>query len=94
MYDFNSFIDVLDDSCVVGVRIADDVLDVEDWGIDELTIKDKVVISQKSISNGVYTMPDMVGWDINRLIEWSCYDSTGRHPGQYNEISCEEVIQW
>ncbi len=85
--DFNPFVFTLEDNCTVAIRITDDVLEPEDWGIDELVIADGIVISQKKLSNGIYTMSDMVGWTTDKLMEWSQYDSTGRHPGQFNEIS-------
>jgi hypothetical protein len=90
MYNLNPLVFCSDSNYVVQVRISDDVLDEEDWGVDELTIKNGVVVSQKKLSNGVYTIPDMVGWTTDKLIEWTQHcNAIGSHPEQYYEI-----IEW
>jgi hypothetical protein len=89
---FNSFVSDLKSNGLVCMRISDDVLDEENWGIDGLTIEDGVVVRQLHLSKGAYTMPDVVGWTTKQLMEWTQYDATGSHPEQYHELSIEEVI--
>lgn len=85
MYSFNPFVSSVDDG-IVQVRIADNMMDEKDWGIDELVIKDGEVISQRHLTKGLYTMPDMVGWTVEELIQWTHYDSTGKPVENYHEI--------
>ena len=84
---WQSFIKELLKDCMVRIRIVDDVLDEEDWGVEELTIRDEVVTAQKTISKGAYRMPNMVGWESTDVIEWAHHESPfGCHPQQWNEV--------
>ncbi len=87
MYNFKTFVKHIPDTCSIHVRISDNQLEEEDWGVSRLTIIDGVVAGQSRILDGAYWIPDMMGWTTDQLIKWSSYDATGRHPEQYNEIS-------
>lgn len=84
---FEPFVESLELDCTVQVRISDNVLDEGDWSMDELIIRGGVVTGQRNILKRCYRIPTMVGWTIRELIEWTQYNSVGRHPEQYNEIS-------
>ncbi|MBW2647846.1 MAG: hypothetical protein JRE23_17085 [Deltaproteobacteria bacterium] len=71
----------------VGVRITDDVLEEEDWGIDYLIIRGGVVVRQLRCTEGSYRTPNMIGWTREQLAEWSQYDDTGQHPENYHEVT-------
>lgn len=83
---FKSFVKELPTTGMVDVRISDNVLEEEDWGIDQLYIDAGVVKSQDHIDVGVYEIPDMIGWTTEQLIEWSAYQDVGSHPENYYEI--------
>lgn len=87
MYDFDSFVKHIPNTCRMYVRIADNVLEEEDWGIDRLIIVDDRVIDQTHNLTGAYRIPDMMGWTTDMLVEWSSYANTGTHPEEYHEIS-------
>lgn len=84
---FESFISVIPDNCVVRVRVADNVLDDEDWTINELIINGGLVVSQRQVRPGAYTIPEMTNWTTQDIVEWSSYDSTGSPVENYNEVS-------
>ncbi len=67
-------------------RVSDNVLEDSDWGVYKLSLKNGVVRKQKVASPGVYVATDFVGMCIEQLSEWSCHDSTGRHPENYHEL--------
>jgi len=73
-------------NCKAWVRTSDNVLDDEDWGIEELTISNGKVIHVKEIKKGRYANEPMLGWTCLDLIQWSSFDCTGQHPESYNEI--------
>ncbi len=84
---FESLIKRLRSCCTLQVRITDDQLDDEDWGIEEIKIDNDVVVSQKTVSKGAYRMPHMVGWTSEQVIEWTNYENPfGAHPQQFNEV--------
>jgi len=70
----------------LGVRITDNVLDDDDWGVDHIILRDGKVVKQCTSTEGVYRIPNMVGWEREQIVEWSKHDDTGRHPEQYHEI--------
>jgi hypothetical protein len=80
----------LKDNCTVQVRISDNVLEEDDWSINELVIQDGVVVSQKNIYNSVHALPDMLGWTTNEVEEWTHYDPTGAHPENYYELEVSD----
>ncbi len=84
---YNTFIENLESDCLLCMRISDNELDEENWGVDGLTIKGGVVVKQLFLLKGVHTLPNMVGWTTDQLIEWTQYNGTGTHPEQYHEIS-------
>ena len=86
MTKFESFIKYLPDDCVIDVRISDDVLDEEDWRIDQLTLTRCIVRYQNPIATGVYPMPDMVGGTVGEVLYWSRYQDFGGHPTNYHEV--------
>ncbi len=86
MTKFNVFVKELPATCMIDVRITDNVMDAEDWGIDQLYLEDSVVRFQDHVDLGIYTIPDMEGWTSEQLMEWSRHDDTGRHPENYHEI--------
>lgn len=83
---FTPFIKSLGINCTTRVRISDNVLEEEDWSVDEIVLRNNVVISQSPLCKGAYTIPNMMGWTVSKLIEWTQYDSTGSHPENYYEI--------
>jgi hypothetical protein len=85
--DFETFVKDIPNNCVVRVRIADNVLDDEDWDISELIINDGLVVSQRLVHPGVYGIEDMVGWSVDELSAWSSYDGTGHMPENFQEVS-------
>jgi len=90
MFEFESFVESINRNCVVEVRISDNVLEDEDWGIDELVIEDGVVVSQVRIKNGVYSSTGMVGWTCEQLYEWSQFENMFSHPEEFHEIRKRE----
>ena len=95
MGEFKSFVKLEDLPAegMVHVRIADDVLDPEDWTVDSLTIERGVVKYQFHSFKGAYRLPNMVGWSHGELCNWSSYDGTGSHPEQYHEIEVLHPIK-
>lgn len=85
--EFESFVKDIQSNCVVRVRIADNMLDDEDWGVVELIIEGGLVVSQRQVQPGVYQIPDMVGWNTHQLSEWSQWDSTGSPVEEFHEIA-------
>lgn len=71
---------------ICGVRISDNVLDPKDWGVDMLTIKEGYVVRQVNAYKGCFRMPDMLGWSLTDLHNWSSFDSTGSHPEIFHEV--------
>jgi len=77
---FKSCVKELPRTGMVDVRISDNVLEEEDWGVDQLYIGSGIVMSQDHISIGVYEIPDMIGWTTERLMEWSTFQNVvSRH---------------
>jgi len=68
------------------VSVTDNVLEDGDWGTDCLMVRDGKVVKQITLTKGCYTIPNMVGWTREQLVEWSQYDATGRHPENYHEV--------
>ncbi len=88
MYNFEPFVEHIAKDSRVHVRVSDNAMDDEElWGVSQLAIIDGVVVGQCTISRGMYSIDDMIGWTIKQLVEWSSYDATGSHPEQYHEIS-------
>ncbi len=86
MEEFKSCLESLPADCIVDVRIADDVLEEEDWGIDQLIITYGIVRYQNHISKGVYTIPDMVGWNVGDVVTWSHDENFASHPQNFYEV--------
>ena len=84
--EFESFLKSLPADCIVDIRIADDVLEEEDWGIDQLIITHGIVRYQIHCAKGVYTMPDMVGWNVGDVVTWSQYDDCNSHPSNSYQV--------
>ena len=84
--EFKSCVKELPTTCMIDARITDNVLEKEDWGIDQLYVENGIIRLQDNIIKGVYSMPDMLGWTSKQLMEWSHHDNTGSHPEQYHEI--------
>jgi CO dehydrogenase/acetyl-CoA synthase alpha subunit len=83
---YTSFIDVIADG-TYHVRISDNVLDPEDWGHNTIRIHNgKVVVSRTNVDVGAYDIPDMYGWDVEKIQEWLSHDSTGSYIETYQEI--------
>lgn len=85
--EFDSFVEGIQPNSAVRVRIADNMLDSEDWGVAELIIENGLVVSQRQVQPGVYRIPDMVGWNTHQLSEWSRWDSTGSPVEEFHEIA-------
>jgi len=85
--EFETFVKNIPNNCVVRVRIADNVLDDEDWTINEIIINGGVCVSQRLVQSGVYVIPNMVNWTTQDIVEWSSWDSTGSPVENYNEVS-------
>ena len=83
---FDSFAASLPSLCTVDVRIVDNVMDNEDWGVDRLIINAGHVVAQDRVFGGIYAIPDMVGWSVSQLCEWSKYDNAGSFPENGHEI--------
>ena len=70
------------------VTITDNVLDSNDWPIDELTLDlDGRIYIQNPIKTGVYTIPNMLNWMLDDLHEWLQYESVGQHPEIGHELA-------
>lgn len=73
-------------------RLADNVLDAEDWDSWELEIHDGVIAAVKTIpatgGNGCYGLPDQlkVGKTLADIADWTHYDGTGSHPENYHDV--------
>jgi len=67
-------------------RIADNVLDTEDWSIWKLTLENGKVIKQEFYHEACYR-EKFVGMTREQLEKWSSEDNTGTHPEQYNELT-------
>lgn len=86
--EFNQWVKELPDNCTVRIRIADNVLDDEDWRVDELIIRDGVVISQRTVQPGVYSIPNKIGFTTRQLCAWSHYESSPElHPAEFHDIA-------
>lgn len=84
---WQSFIKELLRYCTLQVRITDDILDIENWGIEEIVVEKGVVTKQKTISKGAHEMPSMVGWTSEQVIKWTQYENPfGAHPQYFNEV--------
>ncbi len=64
---------------VAGVWISDNVLD-KDWGETIILVKNGKVVDRKERKKGPYSVPNMMGWTTQEIVDWSKYDSTGQHP--------------
>jgi hypothetical protein len=73
------------DNATLKVRTSDNVLDDEDYSIDIIGFCTGIIIWQHSIKDGVYPLPNMVGWDTIEFSRWIAEDWTGSHPENYNE---------
>jgi hypothetical protein len=85
---FNQWVKELPDNCTVRIRIADNVLDDDDYRVDELTIRSGVVISQRTVHPGIYQIPNKIGFTTRQLCAWSHYESAEHyHPMEFHEIA-------
>jgi len=71
------------------VRLSDNVLELEDWPVAKLTIQGNSVKKMEVVCKGAYDLPNMVGWTLADVAEWSRYDSTGYHPEEYHDVSSD-----
>jgi len=85
--EFESFIESLGGNTAVCIRITDNVMEPEDWGVDGLIIYNEMVVKQLKLTKGIYSMPNMRGWTTAQVVEWTHHDMTGRHPETYHEVS-------
>jgi len=93
-YNFKTDVGRLPSNTTILVRVADNVLEQEDWGIDMLTIQYGVVVSQESLFKGVYEIPNMVGWTTEKVCEWTSYHDPSSHPQNFYELSYMETVPW
>ena len=74
-------------SGVFAVRVVDDVLDEDDWTVDLLEVSEGIVIKQTTFLQGIYIIPDMIGWNTSQIEEWSRYESPiGIHPQEWHQV--------
>ena len=73
------------DNATLKVRVSDNVLDDEDYSIDLIGFRTGVVIWQHNIKDGVYRLPNMVGWDTIEFTKWVKEKWSGSFPENYNE---------
>jgi len=85
--EFETFVKNIPNNCVVRVRIADNVLDDEDWPVSELVINNGLVVLQRFVHPGAYSIDNMVGWGVDEVAAWSSYDGTGHIPENFQEVS-------
>ena len=94
MYNFKSGVEELASNTTVLVRISDDVLEEEDWGIDRIIIRDGIVRAQESLCKGVYEIDNMVGWTTKEVCEWTSYNEPASHPQNFYELSEIREVPW
>jgi hypothetical protein len=79
----------------IRIRYSDNVLDEEDWTVVELTLKpaqkrgkhtDVKVVKWWVLHHGAYSPVNMIGWDIQQLLDIQNEDPTGYHPETYTDI--------
>jgi hypothetical protein len=74
------------DGCFL-IRISDDVLDEENWTIDGIVVEKGKVERQTNVFPGCYTLPNMIGWSMGEVVEWTCNQgSMSTHPHNTNDI--------
>ena len=77
------------------IRISDEVLNDNDWPVHNITVQGGLVVKQEVVQEGVYTMPDMLGWTTRAVYAWvnSSEDasSSGTFPNNFHEIIIKEV---
>lgn len=84
---WQSFIKELLEYCTLQVRTTDDILDIENWGIEEIKMEKGIVTEQKTISKGAHKMPSMVEWTSQQVIKWTQYENSfGAYPQCFNEV--------
>lgn len=85
--EWNTYIEELGTlaNALLAVRISDNVLDDEDWRVDVIKFSKGKVVSQTTVYDGAYDVPNMVGWSLIDFKDWSSEDWTGSHPEIYNE---------
>ena len=92
--EFQSFIDVrsIPTHGVVYARIADNILEPEDWNRYALTINRNIVVGQLALNPGVYAHTNMVGMTTMQLAEWTSWEHAGGpHPEEtYHELAATE----
>jgi hypothetical protein len=73
----------------IRVRISDNVLEEKDWTVYELKIElykgSPTVMAMRALNLGVYGQ-DLIGFTLDQLSEWLCWDPTGHHPEVWHEI--------
>lgn len=70
-------------------RLADNVLEKEDWTVWELTIEGSKVVSTRAVEyeeRGAYGEPAFKGMTVAQVSGWTHYDGAGVHPEGYKEI--------
>lgn len=74
-------------SCTVQVRIADNVLDAEEWPVWEIEIRDGRLHEIDRIRGGVYgDLGLALGATVDDLVAWTQHDGTGSHPETYHQL--------
>lgn len=73
---------------IIHARIADSVLQDDNWGYIELTVVDGLITGVREVEPGCYGWDygPAAGWDLEQLLKWVKYDSTGTHPEEYHEL--------
>jgi hypothetical protein len=70
------------------IRISDNVFDLSMWTIGRIAFGPHGrVATQELIHDGVYGLPNCIGWTLAELVEWQNFDPTGQHPETYCEVS-------
>ena len=87
-------VEELPDNGVVFARMADDVMEPEDWNTYKLTIKDGIVIQMTVQVKGCYAgIPKLGAMTKAELVEWQ-YDSDPSYsPGYFQELAIPKVIE-
>lgn len=83
---------VLETNTTVYFRISDNVLEAIDWSIIKCGISNGIITEYEVYADGVYAASYMPrkGWNIEQIMNWLNYDSTGFHPQTYHELLIEE----
>lgn len=90
MYNYITFSSFVSEPLFDGtylVRVSDDVLDHEDWPVHVINIKQGIVVDQRIVQDGVYSIPAMIAWPEAKIQVWTQEDNTGSHPCIEHDIA-------